>query len=328
MQAHSPWRIIGVVVGLVLFVLGVFQPFGIGKLQGIDKLISLGLSGLGSFCGVVILLILFPCLFPRYYTPTRWTVGKHVLNQLAILLMIGLCTWAFQLGWFVVREGYMPAYWFELLGKLVIAVCMVSPIPLAMTEVMLRNQHLQTYMQEVEEMNRRLTASREGTDMSPAPADSAGTSLASVSNTDPSCVSLEKKSLDDPLLVDGTLFPAATPVLLSGSTKDSLSLLPADLLYLEAFGNYVKIHYETSGQVRQKLLRATIKQMEEALATCPSILRCHRAFLVNLDQVVRLQGNAGGYHLFFRQTEEQVPVSRAYTAMVREKIVIRPKSQG
>lgn len=327
MQANHPWRIIGAVVGLVLFVLGVFQPFGIGKLQGIDKIISLGLSGLGSFCGVAILVILFPRLFPRYYAPARWTVGKHVLNQLAILLMIGLCTWAFQLGWFVVREGYMPAYWFELLGKLVIAVGMVSPIPLAMTEVMLRNQHLQTYMQEVEEMNRRLTASREGTDMSPVPADSAGTSPAFVSNHDPSSVSLEKKSSDDPLPVDGT-FPAATPVLLSGSTKDSLSLFPADLLYLEAFGNYVKIHYETSGQVRQKLLRATIKQMEEALATCPSILRCHRAFLVNLDQVVRLQGNAAGYHLFFRQTEEQVPVSRAYTATVREKIVIRPKTQG
>lgn len=327
MQANSPWRIIGVVVVLVLFVLGVFQPFGIGGLKGTDKLISLGLSGLGSFSGVVILLILFPRLFPRYYAPVRWTVGKHVLNLLAILLMTGLCIWAFQLGWFVVREGYMPVYWFEMLGKLVIAVGMVSPIPLAMTEVMLRNQHLQTYMQEVEDMNRRLTASREAADTSPLLADSAETSPASVPENDPSSVSFKKNSSDDPLPANGTL-PVATPILLSGSTKDCLSLLPADLLYLEAFGNYVKIHYEVSGQVRQKLLRATIKQMEEALATCPSILRCHRAFLVNLDQVVRLQGNAGGYHLFFRQTEDEVPVSRAYTATVREKIAIRPKSLG
>lgn len=192
MQANSPWRIIGVVVVLVLFVLGVFQPFGIGGLKGIDKLISLGLSGLGSFSGVVIMVILFPRLFPRYYAPARLTVGKHVVNQLAILLMIGLCTWAFQLGWFVVREGYMPAYWFEMLGKLVIAVCMVSPIPLAMTEVMLRNQHLQTYMQEVEEMNRRLTASREAADTSPLLADSAETSPASVPENDPSSVFLTK----------------------------------------------------------------------------------------------------------------------------------------
>lgn len=304
-RRNRPWRIVWAAVSLVVFVLGVFQPFGIGDLERGNKLITICLSGLGSLSGLVIMFFLFPRLFPRYYATEHWTAGKHVLNQLAILLMIGLCTWAFLVAWMAIRSGTVPVYWFELLWKLVVAVFILSPIPLAVTEAMLRNQHLHTYLQEVEEMNRRLTSLPEGPSFLPSDDPSAALPEADISTG---------KAPADETIADGS------PVVLSGSTKDSLSVIPADLLYVEACGNYVKIAYEISGKVKQKLLRATIRQMEDVLSPYPSLLRCHRAFLVNLDQVARLQGNSQGYRLFFRQTADEVPVSRAYTATVRERV--------
>ena len=126
-------------------------------------------------------------------------------------------------------------------------------------------------------------------------------------------------SASDPLSVSDPLSANGPSVLLAGSTKERLLLPPETLLYLEACGNYVKIFYEAEGKPKQKLLRATIKQMEDALQPYPFILRCHRAFLVNTGQVVRVRGNSQGYRLQFRQTEEEVPVSRAYTGRIRER---------
>lgn len=293
-----PWHTGGVVTLLVLFVLGMFQPFGIADVEGGRKAIILGISVLSSLCGVGAVLSLFPRLFPRYYAVENWTVGKNMLNQLAIVLIIGLCNGGLQVLWSVWRLGYLPANAFATFWQLVLAVFIVSPIPLVVTAFMARNQQLQSYLQEVEEINRRLRLQSE------EQRSSSGEAVVS-----------EKQLREMSSLPDSS----SETVLLTGSTKDSFSLDPRTLLYLEACGNYVKIYYEAEGKARQRLLRATIKQMEDTLQPYRFILRCHRAFLVNTDQVVRLEGNSQGYRLLFRQTEEEVPVSRAYTGIVRER---------
>lgn len=288
-------RVTCVAILLVLFVLGVFQPFGIADVEGRRKIVILGLSAAGTGAGLSLILYLFPRLFPRYYACERWTVGKNMLNQLGIVLAVGCCVGGLLVLWTTWSLGHAPAHAFRMFGELLLAVGIVSPIPLAVTAVMVRNQHLQSHLQEMEEMNRYLSLLSEA----PAPA-----------------------APDEPLPGRETASPAPTSrdaVLLAGSTKDSLLLPPETLLYLEACGNYVKIFYEAEGKPKQKLLRTTIKQMEDALRPYPFMLRCHRAFLVNTGQVVRIQGNSQGYRLQFRQTEEEVPVSRAYTGVVREK---------
>ena len=93
-------------------------------------------------------------------------------------------------------------------------------------------------------------------------------------------------------------------------------------LYAEAEGNYIKVNYRSagSGKIVQKLLRLTMKQAEEAMAACPFIIRCHRAFLVNVRQVVKVDGNSQGYRLRLEGCEEEVPVSRAYSKEVKRLI--------
>lgn len=115
--------------------------------------------------------------------------------------------------------------------------------------------------------------------------------------------------------------PQATLALPNG-TKDVVQLPVHRFLYAEAEGNYVKLHSlpEAGGSPTVQLVRITMKQAEENAAACPAIIRCHRAFLVNLEKVVKVDGNQQGYRLRLEGCKDEVPVSRAYAKKLREKL--------
>ena len=115
--------------------------------------------------------------------------------------------------------------------------------------------------------------------------------------------------------------PQATLALPNG-TKDVVQLPAHRFLYAEAEGNYVKLHSlpEAGGSPTMQLVRITMKQAEENAAACPTIIRCHRAFLVNLEKVVKVDGNQQGYRLRLEGCKDEVPVSRAYAKKLREKL--------
>ena len=114
--------------------------------------------------------------------------------------------------------------------------------------------------------------------------------------------------------------PPAEIITLTGSTSETVTLRIADLLYIEAVGNYVKVYQLVDGQVRNDMLRATSKQIEEDLRAYPMIVRCHRAFLVNLQQVEQIISRAGSMQLMIKHCEETLPVSRSNMAQVKEAI--------
>ncbi len=95
---------------------------------------------------------------------------------------------------------------------------------------------------------------------------------------------------------------------------DAAHLLPPirldQLLYVEAAGNYLRIWVLQNGQPTDYRLRATLKQQEELWAGHPQLLRCHRAFMVNLDRVQQVSGNSAGYRLTLHPDLPPVPVSR------------------
>jgi len=92
-------------------------------------------------------------------------------------------------------------------------------------------------------------------------------------------------------------------------------------LYAEAADNYVKVFYR--GQP-QELIRSSLKQLEEQFKGSHRIFRCHRTYLVNLDQVVHISGNAQGYKLHLEGVEQVIPVSRSLNEQIR-MFVIRPR---
>ena len=109
-------------------------------------------------------------------------------------------------------------------------------------------------------------------------------------------------------------------VVLSGTTNESVTLHLSHLLYIEAVGNYVKVCHLNNEQIRTDMLRATMKQMEEALQGHPMIVRCHRAFLVNLGQVEQIISHSGSTQLLIKHCHDSLPVSRSNMAQVKAAI--------
>jgi len=109
-------------------------------------------------------------------------------------------------------------------------------------------------------------------------------------------------------------------ITLTGSTSETVMLRIADLLYIEAVGNYVKIYQWREDGVQSSMLRATSKQMEDDLRDYPMIVRCHRAFLVNLHQVEEIVSRSGSMQLLIKHSHDALPVSRSNMAQVKAAI--------
>jgi DNA-binding LytR/AlgR family response regulator len=93
----------------------------------------------------------------------------------------------------------------------------------------------------------------------------------------------------------------------------------SEILYFESNKNYINIYTEED---RMFTIRLTMKEMEYLLASYTQFIRCHRAYIVNSDKIVNVEGNAQGLKLFFSKTTSFVPVSRSYISKVDP--VIRP----
>ena len=107
---------------------------------------------------------------------------------------------------------------------------------------------------------------------------------------------------------------------LTGTTNESVTLQISDLLFIEAVGNYVKVNHLRDGQVHTDMLRVTMKQLEETLLPYPIVVRCHRAFLVNLGQVEQITSHSGSTQLLIKHCHESLPVSRSNMAQVKSAI--------
>jgi hypothetical protein len=94
-----------------------------------------------------------------------------------------------------------------------------------------------------------------------------------------------------------------------------------EFLYAEAADNYVKVFY--TGE--QQLIRSTLRQLEETFRGNERIFRCHRTYLVNLDKVIHISGNAQGYKLHLEGVGQVIPVSRSLNGQITN-LVTRPKT--
>ncbi len=91
--------------------------------------------------------------------------------------------------------------------------------------------------------------------------------------------------------------------------NEYLTLDPADLIYVEAEGNYSKVVWLDKETVKSKLLRIVIKHLENQIIS-PFIVRCHRSYLINLKREYKVSGNSRGYKLKPEKVEIEIPVSR------------------
>jgi len=105
---------------------------------------------------------------------------------------------------------------------------------------------------------------------------------------------------------------AAALTFLAENEKDTFEVRPGDLLFIESSDNYSTFHYLKNGQPAKTLLRSSLSRLEGQLTSQPSLVRCHRSYIVNLLNVEKVTGNAQGYKLHLHDGAYQVPVARKY----------------
>ena len=103
-------------------------------------------------------------------------------------------------------------------------------------------------------------------------------------------------------------------------TSETLTIHTDDILYIKAEDNYSRIVYTDDSHRHEKVLRATLKNLEDQL-TGIDIIRCHRSFLFNCSRY-SLSGDSRSYILKSSSDSFEVPVSR-----LKSKEIIRRLKQ-
>jgi len=94
-----------------------------------------------------------------------------------------------------------------------------------------------------------------------------------------------------------------------------LNLNLEDIVYVKAEGNYVEIFLKNGNK---SLKRLTMKSLESILQTHTNFIKTHRSYLVNMDQIASISGNAQGYKLQLKSYSSIVPVSRKMISVFDE----------
>ena len=297
------YRVRAVSVGFAVLALIVFKTLGLSAWQWETYAHMLAIFVLG--CGVCLLteaILKYMVRMPRSLEQgvgyiIRRNLWFQLINTPLISLMICLYR-HFFLG------GSIPANQLSW-GNFFETLLIMTFISFAMGlywRFKFRSRYLAAELEETRLLNEQLQALQQETD------GRAKTTEMTIAHT----------TAESPTLANHV--PTPTRVTLTGTTAETLTLQISDLLYVEAVGNYVKVYHLHNGLVRTDMLRATSKQMEDELRMHLTIVRCHRAFLVNLQQVEQIVSRSGSIQLLIKHSHDSIPVSRSNMSDVKEAL--------
>jgi len=106
----------------------------------------------------------------------------------------------------------------------------------------------------------------------------------------------------------------------SENRSEKFSLLSSDILFIKSADNYTEIHYTEGDQIKKRLIRNTLKNLELQLEAFPNFIRCHRISIVNLHKIEKLVANCNTHALIIKGLEEKLPVSRSYFLKVKDSL--------
>lgn len=102
-----------------------------------------------------------------------------------------------------------------------------------------------------------------------------------------------------------------TTVTINAENPKHNFICPADkILSIASSDNYIKIVYTNDNTVKSEMIRATLKSAEDDLKDTPQFIRCHKGYIVNINNVESYRGNSQNLKLRVKQSNEEIPVSR------------------
>jgi hypothetical protein len=107
---------------------------------------------------------------------------------------------------------------------------------------------------------------------------------------------------------------------ISENNTEKLSFPVTAVAFIRSADNYVEIVYKERENFKKKLIRNTLKNIEQQLKPYSNFVRCHRICIVNMLFIEKLQRNYNNHLLRIRGYDEQIPVSRQYLLRLKETL--------
>ena len=115
---------------------------------------------------------------------------------------------------------------------------------------------------------------------------------------------------------------SAELVFMSENEREVLSIPAREFYYIKAAGNYVEICRNRDKGITTEIMRSPIKRLETQLEQHPFIIRCHRAFIINLDHMESVSGDSQGYQVRLKNITAPIPVSRGYIKALKNALTL------
>lgn len=134
--------------------------------------------------------------------------------------------------------------------------------------------------------------------------------------------SLRERNARDAVALAATAAPTEPASRRLMARDGSIELAAGELRYAHAEHAFIDVVFVRDGERSHRLLRVAMDDTERQFPA-GSVLRCHPAWLVAVDAVAGVRGNAQGLWLVLRDLDETVPVSRTCTAAVKALLAPR-----
>lgn len=245
-----------------------------GRLLVLSKIELSVLFGLITFFSMMLVFDIVPRLFFGEETKEKWTIGKEILFITTLLFVITLFNYACL--FFILKN---PTQILNIQSFLLVCINVII-IGLIPTFVLLWINYtviLKQNLKQAQIYNETLQHK-----------------LQTVLVSNPS-TSSPKTVIDIP----------------SNTTKEIIQFDVEQLLFIKSEGNYIEVYTKENDKTLKKVYRASIQSLENNLSQYPFIIRTHRSYLVNLQNIKQTKGNARNYQLFFDDTDLMAPVARS-----------------
>ncbi len=101
-------------------------------------------------------------------------------------------------------------------------------------------------------------------------------------------------------------------IFIGNGSQDELRLMPDNILMINSDGNYCDFHIIENNKYQKKIIRISLKMVEDILGGSKRILKVHRSYIVNLDHIDKISGNARSLIAHITKFSLKAPISRSY----------------
>ena len=270
--------------GLFIFIfLILFQPFQLDQFSFVRLALIAFVYGLVTFLCVLTVSIGLPLLFPFYFQEASWTTGKEILITMIVIIIVGIVNYLVSPLLVNTTWKWNDAIWFQ---GVTIAIAI---LPVTLFILFRQNHLLKRFSGDARLLDTKLQHKHEASTGIPP--------------------SIEQKGNGNKVVIEGDY------------QHERVELFVDDIYLISAASNYIKVYHLRNEKLEYLILRSTLKKAEETLRPLPCFFKSHRAYIINLDKVIHVQGNAQGYKVRLQELEELVPVSRSMNTEFSDKLL-------